>query len=165
MDRNVSSSGQREPHHFEHVCSLADGPGLDQWDCPPQPFSHPTSSRTGRSAAVVCARLPMQLAEEAVMHVHGSVEVGMALVVANGTKEEFAPWAYDSLACLRREPHAFAATTGTILRGAMGIDFDADHANGIRFFFRQLVDFAFQLIGLFAIAPPRFAAAFCFDRA
>ena len=107
----------------------------------------------------------MQLAKEAVMHIHAGVEVGMALVVANGTKEEFAPWASDPLACLRREPHAFAATSGTILRGAMGIDFDTDHSNGIRFFFRELVDFAFQLIGLFPIEPPRFAAAFCFDRA
>ena len=27
---------QREPHHFIRVCSLAYGPGLDQWGCPPQ---------------------------------------------------------------------------------------------------------------------------------
>ena len=107
----------------------------------------------------------MQFSEEAVMHIHAGVEVGMALVVANGTKEEFAPWAYDSLACLRREPHAFAATTGTILRGAMGIDFDTDHADGIGFFFRELVDFPFQLVGLFAVHPPRCATSCCSDLA
>ena len=107
----------------------------------------------------------MKLAEKAAMHIHRSVKVGMALVVASGTQEEFAPFASDALACLVREPHALAATTRTILRRPMGIDFHAHDCSGISFFFRELVDFAFQLIGLFPIEPPRFAAAFCFDRA
>jgi len=107
----------------------------------------------------------MKLTEEAVMHIHAGIEVSMALVVACRTKEELAAFACDPLVCLRREPHAFGSTPRAILRGAMGIDFDTDHSNGIRFFFRELVDFAFQLIGLFPIEPPRFAAAFCFDRA
>src|SRR5258708_17302376 len=47
----------------------------------------------------------------------------------------------------------------------MRIDFHAHHTFRIRLFFRELVDFAFELIGLFAIAPPGFAAACCFDRA
>ncbi len=93
------------------------------------------------------------------MHIAGRIKVGMALVVTSGAKKEFAPFACDPLACLIREPHAFRAATGTILRGPMGIDFHAHHANGIRFFFGQLVDFAFELIGLFAIEPPGFAAA------
>ena len=41
----------------------------------------------------------------------------------------------------------------------MGIDFDAYHARCIRFFFRELVNFAFQLVGLFAIEPPGFASS------
>ena len=53
---------------------------------------------------------------------------------------------------------AFAATAGTILRSPMGIDFHAHHAFCIRFFSGQLVDFAFQLVGLFTIEPPRFAS-------
>src|SRR6266446_487842 len=81
---------------------------------PSPAFSHPTCSRTRRSAAFLCSRLPMILTEEAVMHIHRGIEVGMALVVANGTKEELAPFACDPLACLIREPHAFAAATGTI---------------------------------------------------
>ena len=100
----------------------------------------------------------MKLTEEAVMHIAGRIEVGMALVVARGTIEEFAPFACDPLSCLGREPHALTATTRTILRSAMGIDSHAHHANGIGFFFRELIDFAFQLIGLFAIEPPGFAA-------
>ena len=107
----------------------------------------------------------MKLTEEAVMHIAGRIEVGMALVVARGTIEELAPFAYDPLACLIREPHAFTATTRTILRSAMGIDFYTHYTNGIRFFFRELIDFAFQLVGLFAIEPPGFAPARCFDRA
>src|SRR5260370_27208093 len=98
------------------------------------------------------------------MHIAGRIEVGMALVVTNGAEKELAPFACDPLACLRREPHAFGSTTGTILRCAMGIDFDAHYPFCIRLFFRELVDFAFELIGLFAIAPPGFAAASSFDR-
>ena len=100
----------------------------------------------------------MKLAKEAVMHIAGRIKVSMALVVAGGTEKEFAPFPYDSLPGLIREPHAFAATTSTILRGAMRIDFHADHPDGISFFFRQLVDFAFHLIGLFAVEPSRLAA-------
>ena len=107
----------------------------------------------------------MQLAKEAVMHIAGRIKVSMALVVAGGTEKEFAPFPYDSLPSLIREPHAFAATTSTILRSTMRINLNAHDAYGIRLFFGELVDFAFQLIGLFPIAPPRFAAAFCFDRA
>jgi len=96
----------------------------------------------------------MKLAEEAVMDIHAGVEVGMALVGANRAEEEVASFAWDAVVCLLREPHALAATARTILRGAMGIDFDTDHADGIGFFFRELVDFALQLVGLFAIEPP-----------
>jgi len=96
----------------------------------------------------------MKLTEEAVMHIHGRIEVGMALVVASGARKEFAPFACDPLSCLVREPHAFAATPRTILRSAMGIDFHAHYTNGIGFFFRELIDVAFQLVGLFAIEPP-----------
>src|SRR2546429_7602132 len=103
---------------------------------PSPAFSHPTCSRTGRSAALWCSRLPMILTEEAVMHIHGRIEVGMALVVASGAEKEFAPFACDPLSCLVREPHALTATTRTILRSAMGIDFHAHYTNGIRFFFR-----------------------------
>jgi hypothetical protein len=85
------------------------------------------------------------------MHIDAGVEVSMTLVVANGTKEEGASFAWYPLACLVREPHAFTATVGTILRCSMRIDFDAHHALRIRFFFGELVDFPFQLIGLFAI--------------
>ena len=96
----------------------------------------------------------MKLTEEAVMHIHGRIEVGMALVVASGASKEFAPFACDPLSCLVREPHAETATTRTILRSAMGIDFHAHDTNGIRFLFRELIDFAFQLVGWFAIEPP-----------
>ena len=96
----------------------------------------------------------MKLTEEAVMHIHGRIEVGMALVVASGARKEFAPFACDPLSCLVREPHAFTATTRTILRSAMGIDFHAHYPNGICFFFREVIDFAFQLVGLYAIEPP-----------
>ena len=96
----------------------------------------------------------MKLAKEAVMHIAGRIKVGMALVVAGGTEKEFAPFPSDSLPSLIREPHAEAATTSTILRGTMGIDFHTHYTTGIRFFFRELIDFAFQLVGLFAIEPP-----------
>src|SRR5215470_2450182 len=99
------------------------------------------------------------------MRIAGRIEVGMALVVANGAEKELAPTARDPLACLIREPHAFTATTGTILRRAMRIDFDAHYPFCIGFFFRELVDFAFELVGLFAIAPPGFAAPLWLDRA
>ncbi len=99
----------------------------------------------------------MKLTKEAVMHVAGCIKVGMALVVAAGTEKEFAPFPYDSLPSLICEPHAFAATTSTILRRAMRIDFHTDHPDGISFFFRQLIDFAFHLIGLFPVEPSRLA--------
>ncbi len=101
----------------------------------------------------------MKLTEEAVMHIHGCIEVGMALVVASVARKEFAPFACDPLSCLVREPHAETAATRTILRSAMGIDFHAHHTNGIRLFFRELMDFAFQLVRLFAIEPPGFASS------
>ena len=96
----------------------------------------------------------MKLTEEAVMHIHGRIEVGKALVMASGASKEFAPFACDPLSCLVLEPHAETATTRTILRSTMGIDFHTHHAKGISFFFRELIDFSFQLIGLFAIEPP-----------
>ena len=99
------------------------------------------------------------------MHIHRSVEVGMALVVASGACKEFAPTAGDPLSCPVREPHATAATTRTILRSAMGIDFHTHYANGIGFSFRELIDFALQLVGLFAIESPGFADTFRFDLA
>ena len=42
----------------------------------------------------------MKLAKEAVMHVNRGVKVGMGLVVADGAKEELAPFAWNTLACL-----------------------------------------------------------------
>jgi hypothetical protein len=42
----------------------------------------------------------------------------------------------------------------------MSIRLTRDDPDGIRFFFRQLVDFAFELIGLFAIQSLRFASPF-----
>src|SRR5260370_27559383 len=89
----------------------------------------------------------------------------MALVMASGARKEFAPFACDPLSCLVREPHAETATTRTILRSAMGIDFHTHHANGIGFFFRELIDFSFLLIGLFAIEPLLSPGTFCFDLA
>jgi hypothetical protein len=47
----------------------------------------------------------------------------------------------------------------------MGIDFDREHALGIIFRFRVLVDFAAQLIGLAAIHAPGWAAPASFDLA
>ena len=69
----------------------------------------------------------MKLMEEAVMHIHAGVEVGLTLVVARGTEKELASFARDPLPCHQAEPHPFGSTTGTILRRAMGIDFDAYH--------------------------------------
>ncbi len=99
------------------------------------------------------------------MHIAGRIKVGMALVVTNGAAKELAPTALDPLPRQQAEPHPFGSTTGTILRCAMRIDFDAHYPFCIRFFLRELVNFAFELIGLFAIAPPGFATACCFDRA
>src|SRR5215469_15705224 len=107
----------------------------------------------------------MPFTEEAVMHVHAGVEVGMALVVTNRAAEELAPTARDPLPSQQAEPQPFGSTTGTILTGAMRIDFHAHYPFCIGFFFRELVDFAFELIGLFAIAPPGFAAPLWLDRA
>ena len=96
----------------------------------------------------------MKLTEEAVMYIHGRIEVGMALVAADGAEKELAPFACNTLCGHEAEPHPAGSTTRTILRSAMGIDFHAHYTNGIRFFFRELIDFAFQLVGLFAIEPP-----------
>ncbi len=82
------------------------------------------------------------------MHIAGRIKVGMALVVARGTIEELASFAGDPLPRHQAEPHPFGSTTGTILRCAMGIDFDAHYPFCIRFFLRELVNFAFELIGL-----------------
>ena len=107
----------------------------------------------------------MKFTKEAMMHIDAGVEVGMTLVVARGTEKELAPFARDPLPCHQAEPHPFGSTTGTILRGAMRIDFDTDDPNGIGFFFRKLSDFPFQLIGLFAVEPPRLASSRSFDLA
>lgn len=93
------------------------------------------------------------------MHVAGAVEVGVALVAAMRAKEQFSPFAWHALALPEREPHALAAAARTVLRGAVRVDFDAHHPRCIRFLFRELVDLAFQLVRLFAIEPPRLAAA------
>ena len=45
----------------------------------------------------------------------------------------------------------------------MGIDFDAYYGRCIRFFFRELVDFPFELVGLLAVQPPGFAASLWLD--
>ncbi len=66
----------------------------------------------------------MKLVPKTVMDIDAGVEVGMALVVTNGTPEELAPFASDPLACHQAEPQPFGSTTGTILTGAMRIDFD-----------------------------------------
>ena len=99
------------------------------------------------------------------MHVTEATKLAMGLVVTHRTKEELDPCAWNALACLGREPHALAATLRTIVRRAMGIDFDAYHARCIRFFLRALVDFALQLVGLFAIEPPGCASSLWFDLA
>ena len=114
---------------------------------------------------LLLARLPVELAKEAVMHIDAGVKVGMALVVAGRAREEFAPFAWHALACLGREPHAPTATAGAILTGAMWIDFNTDHALCIRFLSGEVVNFASQLIGLFAIASPGFTPSSGFDRA
>src|SRR5215469_6270599 len=121
---------------------------------PSPAISRLTSSQTGRSAALLCKRLPMKLPEKAVMDIAGGVKVSMALVVTHGAKKELASFPCDPLSRLVREPHALATTTRAILGRAMGIDFDADYSYRIRLFFRQLIDFAFQLIGLFTIQSP-----------
>src|SRR5258708_543212 len=97
------------------------------------------------------------------MDIDGGVEVGMALVVARGAKEEFAPTASDRLTRRQAEPQPFGYTTGAILRRAMRIDFDTDHRCRIGFLFRESVDFAFQLISLRAVEPPGFASSLWFD--
>ncbi len=92
---NRAPVGPARAPPLSRVRSCANGPGLDHRDCPPQPFSHPTSSRTRRSAALGCSRLPMKFTEEAVMHIHRGIEVGMAFVVASGARKELAPFADD----------------------------------------------------------------------
>src|SRR5437868_10578571 len=83
---------------LSRVCSFAYGHRPDHRGCPPTAFSHPTYSRIRRcSAASLETRLPMELAKEAVMHIAGSIKVGMALVVASGAEKEFAPFACDAL--------------------------------------------------------------------
>ena len=57
----------------------------------------------------------MELAEEAVMHIHAGVEVGMALIATLGAEEEFAPFTWDPLTSQQVEPHPFGSTPGTIL--------------------------------------------------
>jgi hypothetical protein len=97
------------------------------------------------------------------MDIAGGVEVGMALIVTRGAKEELAPTAIDPLTRHRAEPQPFGSTTGTILRCAMRIDFHAYHRCRIGFLFRESVDFPSQLIGLLAVEPPGFAPSLWFD--
>ena len=98
------------------TCSLvcerawAGSPGL-----PSPAISRLTSSQTGRSAARFHAQLPMELAEEAVVHIHAGIEVGMALVATGGAKEQFAAFAWHPLTGHQGEPHPLGATPGTIL--------------------------------------------------
>src|SRR5215472_13870875 len=103
---------------------------------PSPAISRLTSSQTGRSAALLCKRLPMKLPEKAVMDIAGGVKVGMTLVVTHGAKEEFASEALHALSCLQAEPQPFCTTARAILGSAVGIDFDADYSYRIRLFFR-----------------------------
>ncbi len=93
----------------------------------------------------------MILAVKAVMHVRRGIEIGMTLVRAVGTKEELAPFAWDALICYQSEPQHFRTTARTILRRTMRVNLDGYHSCCIGFFFRELIDFAFELIGVFAI--------------
>src|SRR5215831_7350793 len=107
----------------------------------------------------------MELAEKAVMHSDAGVEVGMTLVATGGAAEELAPCARHPLTGHQAEPQPFGSTAGALLTGAMRIDFNADHACRIRLLFRRLVDFASELIGLFAIASPGCTPSSGLDRA
>src|SRR5437667_9271665 len=100
----------------------------------------------------------MKHAKEAMMHVDRGVEVGLYLIGTRPATEQLATSSEDADGAFSRKPFALGSTSRTILTGSMSIRLARDDPDGIRFFFRQLVDFAFELIGLFAIQSLRFAS-------
>ena len=120
--------------------------------------------RTGRTQPLRWMRgWKSKLAKEAVMYITGGIKVSVALIGTVRAPKEFAPFGCDPQACHQAEPQPFGPTAGTLPRSAMGIDFDAHHARCIRFLFGELIDFAFELIGLLAVESSRRAASLCID--
>jgi hypothetical protein len=105
----------------------------------------------------------MKLAKEAVMHVDRGVEVGLRLIGTRPATEQLATSSEDADGAFSRKPFALGSASRTILTRSMSIRLTRDDPDGIRFFFRQLVDFAFELIDLFAIQSLRFASPLWLD--
>ncbi|HEX9134084.1 MAG TPA: hypothetical protein VF844_17465, partial [Ktedonobacteraceae bacterium] len=96
----------------------------------------------------------MPLVEKAVMHVRRRVEVGIGLIAALWAPEQLATFPPDAFPAPGREPLPPGAAPAAILTGAMWIDFDRDGASSESLLACELVDFASQLVRLFAVASP-----------
>ncbi len=102
----------------------------------------------------------MILSVKRVMHIRRCIKVGLRFVVTHRTPKQFAPFERNAFAAKVGEPLAPGATAGTVVACSMRIGFCGDHAERIRFFSRTLIDFAAQLVRLFAVHAPRFASPF-----
>ncbi len=82
----------------------------------------------------------MQLIEEAMMHVHRRVEVGIGLIAALWAPEQLPRALFDALTTSVREPLALGATTCTILTGAVRVHFHGDRASREGFLTAELIN-------------------------
>src|SRR5260370_3751710 len=80
----------------------------------------------------------------------------MCLIATRQATEEFAAAFFHGFSAADGEPLPFRATSRTVVACSMRVRFYRDDGNCIRFFFAVLIDFAFDLIGLFAVESMRF---------
>ena len=125
-------------------------------------FSPATCSRRGRcwqpSAAALETRLPVTFVEEAMMHIHAGVVVGVHFRVTMRAPEQFPPFHSDALSSLEGEPLPQLSTARAILTGPMRVDFDGDGAACREGFLAGIpVDLAAQLVRPLSVHAPRFA--------
>src|SRR6266852_1674464 len=85
--------------------------------------------------------------------------------MADRAPEQFSPTSYDPLTSAQGEPLPFGAAAGTVLTGAMWIDFHRDGSFDEGLLFPESIDLAPQLVRLLAIEPPGLACSPCLDLA
>lgn len=83
----------------------------------------------------------------------------MGLIATRQATEQLATAFLHGFSASDGEPLPFRPTSRTVLARSMRVRFYRDDGNGIRFFFAVLLDFAFDLIGLFAVESMRFGHA------
>ena len=89
------------------------------------------------------------------VQIQGRIEVGLRLIVTDRASEQLAPFDRDAFPAQVREPLAPGAATRAILRGSMRVHLCGNNPERIRFLSSTLIDFAPELVRLFAVHPAR----------